>query len=67
MNQKKKDILVIVLLVIGLIAINYGWLDDALDNFLTSSETIHVDRIIDGDTIYKASWNKFSRAWRISI
>lgn len=51
MTIKQKDVLVLALLIIALVAVNYSWLDDALDNFLNTSEQVHVDRIIDGDTI----------------
>jgi len=51
MTPKQKDVLVLVLLIIALVTINYGWLDNALNNFLNTYEQIHVDRIIDGDTI----------------
>ena len=51
MTIKQKDVLVLALLIIALVIINYGWLDDALSNFLNTSEQVHVDRIIDGDTI----------------
>lgn len=51
MALKQKDVLVLVLLIIALVIINYSWLDDALNNFLNTYEQIHVDRIIDGDTI----------------
>jgi len=51
MIPKQKDVLVLALLIIALVVINYGWLDDALSNFLNTSEQVHVDRIIDGDTI----------------
>ena len=48
---KEKSIL--FLLLFFLIAINYSFLDDKITGFLTESnlEEIHVDRIIDGDTI----------------
>jgi len=51
MTPKQKDVLVLALLIIALIAINYGWIDNTLDNFLNTYEQVHVDRIIDGDTI----------------
>ena len=51
MTIKQKDVLVLALLIIALVIINYNWLDNALNNFLNTSEQIHVDRIIDGDTI----------------
>lgn len=51
MTPKQKDVLVLALLIIALVIINYGWLDDALNKFLNTYEQVHVDRIIDGDTI----------------
>jgi len=51
MTLKQKDVLVLALLIIALVIINYGWLDNALNNFLNTYEQVHVDRIIDGDTI----------------
>jgi len=51
MTSKQKDVLVLALLIIALVIINYGWLNDALDNFLNTYDQVHVDRIIDGDTI----------------
>jgi len=51
MIPKQKDVLVLALLIIALVIINYGWLDNTLSNFLDTSEQVHVDRIIDGDTI----------------
>ena len=50
-KEKKKDILILVSLIIVLILLNYSWLDDSLNNFLNTYEQVHVDRIIDGDTI----------------
>jgi len=50
-TPKQKDVLILTLLIIALVAVNYGWIDDALSNFLNTSEQVHVDRIIDGDTI----------------
>jgi len=51
MTSKQKDVLVLALLIIALVIINYSWLDNALNNFLNTYEQVHVDRIIDGDTI----------------
>jgi endonuclease YncB( thermonuclease family) len=51
MIPKQKDVLVLALLIIALVIINYSWLDNALNNFLNTYEQVHVDRIIDGDTI----------------
>ena len=49
--KKSRDIRLLAILIIILFAINYPFLDNALKKFLTESETINVDRIIDGDTI----------------
>jgi len=48
-----KEKLILFLLVFFLIAVNYSFLDDKVTGFLTSGnfESVHVDRIIDGDTI----------------
>jgi len=51
MTSKQKNVLVLTLLIIALVMINYGWLDKAVNNFLNIYEQVHVDRIIDGDTI----------------
>ncbi len=51
MIPKQKDVLVLALLIIALVIINYSWLDNAVNNFLNTYEQVHVDRIIDGDTI----------------
>ena len=49
--KKKKQIILLVSLILLLFTINYSFLDKALENFLTNSEIVKVDRIIDGDTI----------------
>ncbi len=51
MTPKQKDIGILALLIIVLVAVNYGWINNALSNFLNIYEPVHVDRIIDGDTI----------------
>ena len=51
MNQRKKDIKILIVLLIALLILNYPFLDDKLKSFLNVKEQIHVDRIIDGDTI----------------
>lgn len=50
-KEKQKDIKLLIILVLALILINYPFLDNFLKNLLTETETIHVDRVIDGDTI----------------
>ena len=49
--NKKKQIFLIIFLVIILFTINYPFLDKKLENFLTDYETEIVERVIDGDTI----------------
>lgn len=47
----KKQIFLIIFLVIILFTINYSFLDKKLENFLTDYEKEFVERVIDGDTI----------------
>ncbi|MEK6906133.1 MAG: thermonuclease family protein [Nanoarchaeota archaeon] len=57
--SKKRDVLTLIISVILLIAINYNYLDDKLESYLSTSETALVERVIDGDTIVIAK-NKTS-------
>ena len=49
----KREKLILLMLAVFLFALNYPFLDEKITGFLTedSSQKIHVDRIIDGDTI----------------
>ena len=49
--SKKKDINILIALILAIFILNYPILDDKLENFLNTPKQIHVDRIIDGDTI----------------
>ena len=51
MKQKKKQILLLISLILILFIINYSFIDKALKEFLLDSETAVVERVIDGDTI----------------
>ena len=51
MNSKKKEIFLLVVLILILLAINYSFLDRTLKNFLIEKEVVFVERVIDGDTI----------------
>ena len=59
MKEKKKtrkkfmhrDVKILVVLIILLLALNYPILDDLLNKLLNTRQEVHVDRIIDGDTI----------------
>jgi len=50
-KEKKKDIILLVFLVLALFVINYRFLDRAVENFLFDHEAAFVERVIDGDTI----------------
>ncbi len=50
-KEKRKDIIILVLLVLALFVINYSFLDRTVENFLLDYETAFVERVIDGDTI----------------
>jgi micrococcal nuclease len=50
-DKKKKEIRILIILVVLLLIINYTFLDDALTKFLDETKIVHVDRVIDGDTI----------------
>lgn len=51
MDRKKKDITLLIVLIIILLAINYPFLDNALKDFLIDYRIVQVERVIDGDTI----------------
>ncbi len=49
--SRRKEIILLIVLIFILIAINYRFLDSALVKFLNEGQTAFVERIIDGDTI----------------
>lgn len=49
--NKKRGIILIIVSVVFLIALNYHFLNSAVENFFEESQTTIVERIIDGDTI----------------
>ncbi len=51
MNRKNYGILIIVLILLAIFLRVYPFLYEKLETFLTTSETIKIDRIIDGDTV----------------
>ena len=51
MNSKQKNIVLLGFLVLLLIILNYPLLDESLSEFLDVREKVHVERVIDGDTI----------------
>ncbi|MEK6898365.1 MAG: thermonuclease family protein, partial [Nanoarchaeota archaeon] len=52
-SGKQKQIFLLIIFILALASINYNFLDEKLTGFLTESyyEVVHVDRVIDGDTI----------------
>ncbi|HUS48664.1 MAG TPA: thermonuclease family protein [Candidatus Paceibacterota bacterium] len=51
MNKKKKQVILLISLILVLIMINYSFIDNALENFFLDYEIANVERVIDGDTI----------------
>ena len=49
--DKKKNLIILLALVITILIINYPWIDNSLEDFLTGKEQVFIDRVIDGDTI----------------
>jgi len=49
--KKRKQIILIIFLILFLFVINYSFLDKSLKNFLSDSQIVKIDRVIDGDTI----------------
>lgn len=50
-KEKRKDIMLLVFLILVLFLINYSFLDRAVENFLLDYEIAVVERVIDGDTV----------------
>ena len=49
--EKQKQIILLVILISLFFTINYPFLDRAVENFLTDSVIVKIDRVIDGDTV----------------
>lgn len=49
--NKKRQIHILVFLIFLWFIINYSFLNSALENFLSDSKSVHVERVIDGDTV----------------
>jgi len=50
-KEKRKDVTLLVFLILILLVINYPFLDQTIGNFLFDYETAFVERVIDGDTV----------------
>ncbi len=48
---QKKDAIILSLMIFSLLAVNYSFLDKSITGFFIEEKFVHVDRIIDGDTI----------------
>lgn len=49
--EKRKQIFLLIFLILLLFTINYPFLDKKVENFLTNSKVVKIDRVIDGDTV----------------
>lgn len=63
MNSKKKDLLILTLLLIIFLAVNYPFLDSKLERALLGQETqtVFISRVIDGDTVASNNLNQSIR------
>ena len=63
MSRNKRDGVILSLLILLLLALNYSFFDDELENFLNkgATEKVFVDRVIDGDTIEAKGKNESIR------
>ena len=59
--MRKKNIKILILVIVLLFVINYAFLDNYLEKFFTETETIIVERVIDGDTIKAENKNESVR------
>ncbi len=50
-REKRENIILLVFLLLVFFAVNYGFLDRAVENLLLDYETAIVERVIDGDTV----------------
>ncbi|MFH1310803.1 MAG: thermonuclease family protein [Nanoarchaeota archaeon] len=48
---RKRDIILLIALILALFILNYPILDNTLNNFLDTRQEVFVNRVIDGDTI----------------
>ena len=53
--EKRKDFVLLVALICALVILNYSFLDNAVKGFLSEARTVHIERVIDGDTVVTSS------------
>jgi len=49
--EKRKEIILLIFLILLFLTINYGFIDKKLEEFLIDYEIVVVERVIDGDTV----------------
>jgi len=57
----RKEVKLLIILIVALIAINYPAIDNLLEKFLNTSQQAHIERVIDGDTIVAENNNNSIR------
>ena len=50
MTIKRKEIILLIFLILLILTINYSYIDEKLEDFLLDYEIVIVERVIDGDT-----------------
>ncbi|HTY43907.1 MAG TPA: thermonuclease family protein [Patescibacteria group bacterium] len=50
-SKKRKQIFLLICLIVIFLAVNYSFIDKNIENFLTEQKIVNVVRVIDGDTI----------------
>ncbi|KKL81495.1 hypothetical protein LCGC14_1994170, partial [marine sediment metagenome] len=50
MKIKRKEIILLIFLILLIFTINYSYIDEKLEDFLLDYEIVVVERVIDGDT-----------------
>ncbi|MBD3247612.1 hypothetical protein GF378_03260 [Candidatus Pacearchaeota archaeon] len=55
MRKQKKYLTLLIIVIFLFFAINYYFIDNFLINFFTDTQTVEVERVIDGDTIVPKS------------
>jgi|TARA_Y100000310_G_scaffold246466_1_gene251769 hypothetical protein len=49
--RKNKEAILLVILMVLLFSVNYSFLNEKLEGFLTNQDSVFIERIIDGDTV----------------
>jgi endonuclease YncB( thermonuclease family) len=57
MRSKKKEVFLLVGLIVLLFIVNYPFLNSLIENFFVEREKVEVLRVVDGDTIVTSEGN----------